>query len=84
MTYLNTLYPSFAKSRGFWNYTLTVINEPLPFTPGDHIAFAGMFTGVGFVLGIAISFGFAFLVSSFVILQVQEKDFKHLQVSISS
>lgn len=43
MSFVHLLHPTYVKRRGFWNYSISVTNEPLPFTAEDHIKFAGMY-----------------------------------------
>lgn len=80
VSYLTFLYPEYLTDRGFANHSITVTNKPLPFTAADKIKFSEIYISPGYFTGLFVTFGFAFFVSSFIVLEVQEKSFKHLQV----
>lgn len=61
--------------------TIQLSNHPLPLTLTDEVNNVGSFAGMGFQVGINISFGMAFLASSFVVFLIKERETrsKHLQ-----
>ena len=73
----NAIYRSVHDGKG----QITAHNHPLPFTTVDETEQAGGFASSGFQVGFNIAFGMSFLVSSFVVFLIKERESKakHLQ-----
>jgi ATP-binding cassette subfamily A (ABC1) protein 2 len=77
---VTNLYPQLVDQHNFPNYSIEVTNFPLPYSPADKIRFSGILISPGYLLGFLTVFGYCFLVSTFVIMPIKEKDFRHIQM----
>lgn len=74
----NTLLKFVANSS---NYSITVINHPLPRSIQEELHDIGFKDVTGFNVGSGVSFGFSFLIASFAIFLIKERasNSKHIQ-----
>ncbi|ODM99772.1 ATP-binding cassette sub-family A member 3, partial [Orchesella cincta] len=61
-------------------YYFNVSNHPLNYQPADVIKYSELFIGPGYIFGICTAFSYSFLIASFIIMHIDEQEFRHLQM----